>query len=144
MPALTRLAETVRTMERKHEKYERLIARCRSLTPNRSAVAHACDESSLRSAVDAAKAGLIAPILVGPGARVEALARQHGVEMAKRAAVRGPHSGATAAATAALVRVSTAEAPRNSSMHTPGPMTAVVNREARLRTVRGISQCCVR
>ena len=65
MPALPRLAETVRTMEHKHEKYERLIARCRSLPPTRTAVAHPCDESSLRSAVDAAKAGLIAPILVG-------------------------------------------------------------------------------
>ena len=59
-------------MERKHEKYERLIARCKSLPPTPTAVAHPCDESSLRAAVDAAKAGLIAPILVGPRARIEA------------------------------------------------------------------------
>ena len=56
MPALARLAETVRIMERKHEKYERLIARCKSLPPARTAVAHPCDESSLRAAIDAAKA----------------------------------------------------------------------------------------
>jgi hypothetical protein len=37
-------------MERKHEKYERLIARCTSLAPARAAVAHPCDESSLRAA----------------------------------------------------------------------------------------------
>ena len=62
-------------MERKHEKYERLIARCKSLPPTPTAVAHPCDESSLRAAVDAAKAGLIAPILVGPRARIEAVAK---------------------------------------------------------------------
>jgi len=38
-------------MEREHEKYERLIARCKSLTPARTAVAHPCDESWLRAAV---------------------------------------------------------------------------------------------
>jgi hypothetical protein len=33
-------------MEREHEKYERLIARCKSLPPTPTAVAHPCDESS--------------------------------------------------------------------------------------------------
>jgi phosphate acetyltransferase len=58
-------------MERRHEKYERLIARCKPLPPLPTAVAHPCDESSLRGAVEAARAGLIAPILVGPRARIE-------------------------------------------------------------------------
>ena len=35
-------------MNRKHEKYERLIARCKALTPVPTAVAHPCDESSLK------------------------------------------------------------------------------------------------
>ena len=43
-----------RTMERKHEKYDRLIARCKELDPVPCAVAHPCDESSLRGAVEAA------------------------------------------------------------------------------------------
>ncbi len=32
-------------MERKHEKYERLIALCKALPPIPTAVAHPCDET---------------------------------------------------------------------------------------------------
>ena len=62
-------------MERKHEKYQRLLDFCKSLPPTPTAVVHPCDESSLAGAVDAAKLGLIAPILVGPKARIEAVAK---------------------------------------------------------------------
>ena len=58
-------------MERKHEKYQRLLDFCKALPPTPTAVAHPCDESSLKGAVDAAKEGLIAPILVGPVAKIE-------------------------------------------------------------------------
>jgi phosphate acetyltransferase len=68
---------------RKHEKYERLIARCKSLPPTRTAVAHPCDEGSLQAVMDAASAGLIAPILVGPRARIEAVAKQRGIDLSK-------------------------------------------------------------
>ena len=56
-------------MDRKHEKYERLLAQAKKLAPLSTAVAHPCDESSLAGAVDAARLGLIAPILVGPEAK---------------------------------------------------------------------------
>lgn len=48
-------------MERKHEKYERLIARCKAMTPVPTAVAHPCDESSLKGAVEAAELGILQP-----------------------------------------------------------------------------------
>ena len=38
------------------------------------AVAHPCDESSLRGAVEAGQMGLFKPVLVGPKARIEAVA----------------------------------------------------------------------
>ena len=57
-------------MARQHEKYQRLLDFCKTLSPTTTAVAHPCDESSLRGAVDAARLGLIAPILVGPRARI--------------------------------------------------------------------------
>ena len=47
-------------MTRKHEKYERLLARAKALPPVPTAVVHPCDESSLTGAVDAAKLGIIA------------------------------------------------------------------------------------
>jgi len=68
-------------MERQHEKYERLLEFCRKLPPTSTAVAHPCDESSLKSAVDAARLGLIAPILVGPRKRIETLAKEHGIDL---------------------------------------------------------------
>ena len=81
-------------MAREHAKYQRLIDFCKSLPPTPTAVAHPCDESSLRGAVDAAKLGLIAPILVGPAARIEAVAkaarhRYRGTADRRRAAQRG-------------------------------------------------------
>lgn len=129
--------------DRKHEKYERLIARCKSLSPARTAVAHPCDESSLRAAIDAAKAGLIAPILVGPQARIEALAKQHGIDISKLEVVDAPHSEASAAAAVALVREGRAEALMKGSLHTDELMGAVVRRDTGLRTARRISHCFV-
>ena len=63
-------------MERTHQKYDQLIARAKALTPVACAVAHPCDESSLRGAVEAAQLGILKPILVGPKARIAAVAAQ--------------------------------------------------------------------
>ena len=84
-------------MERKHVKYERLLEFCKSLPPTPTAVAHPCDESSLRAAVDAARLKLIAPILVGPKARIESLAKQHGIDLGDIPIVEAPYSEASAA-----------------------------------------------
>ena len=129
--------------DHKHEKYQSLIAMCKPLPPTPTAVAHPCDESSLRGAVEAAEAGLITPILVGPRARIEALARQHGLDVSKYEIVDAPHSEASAAAAAALVREGRAEALMKGSLHTDELMAAVVRRDAGLRTARRISHCFI-
>jgi len=126
-------------MERRHEK--RLIARCQPLPPPPTAVAHPCDESSLRAAVEAARAGLIAPILVGPRARIESVAHKHGLDVAGFEIVDAAHSEAAAAAAVALVRAGRAEALMKGSLHTDELMGAVVRRETGLRTARRISHC---
>jgi len=51
---------------RSSERYERLLLHAQALPPVTTAVAHPCDEISLKGAVEAARLGLIAPILVGP------------------------------------------------------------------------------
>ncbi|MBK6805863.1 MAG: phosphate acetyltransferase [Betaproteobacteria bacterium] len=130
-------------MERKHEKYQRLLDFCRALPPTPTAVAHPCDESSLRGAVDAAKEGLIAPILVGPRARIEAVAKQHGIDIAGLPIVDAPYSEASAAKAVELVREGKAEALMKGSLHTDELMGAVVRRETGLRTSRRVSHCFV-
>jgi phosphate acetyltransferase len=127
----------------RHEKYDLLIARCKSIPPASTAVAHPCDESSLRGAVDAAQAGLIAPILVGPRARIEAVAGQSGIDISGLEIVDAPHSEASAAAAVALVREGRAEALMKGSLHTDELMGAVVRRETGLRTPRRISHCFI-
>jgi len=131
------------TMERKHEKYQKLLDFCKSLPPTPTAVAHPCDESSLRGAVEAAHLGLIAPILVGPRARIEALAKQHGIDLANIPIVDAPYSEASAAKAVELVREGKAEALMKGSLHTDELMGAVVRRETGLRTARRVSHCFV-
>ena len=55
--------------------FSRLIEQAQTIEPKPvCAVAHPCDEISLGCAVDAAKMGLFVPILIGPKARIEAVA----------------------------------------------------------------------
>jgi phosphate acetyltransferase len=130
-------------MERKHEKYQRLLDFCKSLPPTPTAVVHPCDESSLAGAVDAAKLGLIAPILVGPKARIEAVAKEHGIDIAGLPIVDAPYSEASAAKAVDLVREGKAEALMKGSLHTDELMGAVVRKDTGLRTARRISHCFV-
>jgi len=137
------MTEMTMEMKRKHDKYDQLIARCKSLPPVPCAVAHPCDESALRGAVEAAEAGLIAPVLVGPRARIEALAKQHKLNISKYPIVDAAHSEDSAAAAVALVREGKAEALMKGSLHTDELMGAVVKRDTGLRTARRISHCFV-
>jgi phosphate acetyltransferase len=130
-------------MERAHEKYDRLIELCKTLPPTPTAVAHPCDESSLRGAVEAAKLGLIAPILVGPRARIEALAAKEGIDIAGLPIVDAAHSQDSAEKAVALVREGKAEALMKGSLHTDELMGAVVKRDTGLRTARRVSHCFV-
>ncbi len=131
------------SMERQHAKYQRLLDFCKSLPPTPTAVAHPCDQSSLQGAVDAARLGLIAPILVGPKARIEAVAKEHGIDIAGLPIVDAAFSQDSAAKAAELVREGRAEALMKGSLHTDELMAAVVRREAGLRTARRVSHCFV-
>ena len=73
-----------------HAKYERLIARAKELPPVPTIVAHPCDETSLRGATEAAEAGIIVPILVGPVGKIAAVAQAHGLDISRFEIVDGP------------------------------------------------------
>ena len=130
-------------MEREHAKYQRLLEFCRTLPPTTTAVAHPCDESSLRGAVDAAKLNLIAPILVGPRQRIEAVAKQFKIDISGLAIVDAEHSHDSAEKAVALVREGKAQALMKGSLHTDELMGAVVKRETGIRTARRVSHCFV-
>ena len=130
-------------MERKHEKYEKLLERAKALPPVPTAVAHPCDESSLAGAADAAKLKLIRPILVGPKGRIAAAAEKSRINISGFEVVDAQHSNASAEKAVALVREGKAECLMKGSLHTDELMSAVVSREGGLRTARRISHCFV-
>ncbi len=130
-------------MSRAHEKYQRLLDFCKALPPTPTAVAHPCDESSLAGAVDAAKMGLIAPILVGPRARIEAVAKEHGFDIGSLPIVDTAHSQQSAARAVEQVREGKAEALMKGSLHTDELMGEVVRRDTGLRTARRVSHCFI-
>ena len=130
-------------MERKHEKYQQLIARCQALTPAPTAVAHPCDESSLRGAVEAAELGILQPILVGPKAKIEAVAAQFHLDISGYEIVDAPHSHAAAELAVHLAREGKAEMLMKGSLHTDELMGAVVRTATGLRTERRISHAFI-
>jgi len=130
-------------MEPSHEKYDRLIARCKEIPPTPTAVAHPCDESSLRGAIDASRVGLITPILVGPAARIREVAAKSGQDISRFRLVEAGYSQDSAAKAVELVRNAEAEALMKGSLHTDELMGAVVKRDTGLRTSRRVSHCFV-
>jgi phosphate acetyltransferase len=129
--------------QRKHQKYEALIERCKALPPLPCAVAHPCDESSLRGAVEAGQMGLFKPILVGPKWRIESVAAQFGIDLTGCEIVDAPHSVGSAEIAVRLAREGRAEMLMKGSLHTDELMAAVVKRETGLRTGRRISHCFI-
>src|SRR6516165_1609365 len=128
---------------RSNERYERLLRHAQGLPPVTTAVAHPCDEVSLKGAVEAARLGLIAPILVGPPVRLRDIARRAGLDISGYALVHSAHSHDSAAKAVDLVREGRAEALMKGSLHTDELMTAVVARDTGIRTARRISHCFV-
>lgn len=119
----------------------RLLAHVKPLGAIRVAVVHPCDALSLGGAMDACRAGLIEPVLVGPRAKVEAAALAAGVDLAGIAIEDVPHSHAAAARAAELAGRGAVEALMKGSLHTDELMSAVLDARAGLRTKRRLSHC---
>ena len=128
---------------RQHEKYERLVAATKGLQPLTTAVAHPCDETSLRGALEAAEAGTITPILVGPKDRICGLAKSVDLDIDGIDIIDVPHSQAAAEKAVEIVRTGKAELLMKGSLHSDELLGAVTKRETGLRTGRRISHVFV-
>jgi phosphate acetyltransferase len=126
-----------------HEKYQRLIDAAKAAGPVLTAVAHPCDEVSLKGAIEAARLHLINPILVGPAERIRRVAAQHKIDVSGLRIVDAQHSHDSAAKAVELARNGEAESLTKGSLHTDELMGAVVAREGGIRTSRRISHCFV-
>jgi phosphate acetyltransferase len=120
-------------------KYERLLARCKGLTPVPTAVAFPCEETALAGAMEAAEKGLCDPILVGPASEIQDVARRARIELGSAPIIAAPDGPAAARQAVALVREGKAQLLMKGSLHTDELLAAVVARETGLRTGRRIS-----
>ena len=124
-------------------KYERLLERCRGLEPAPTAVAYPCEEGALEAVVEAAQAGLITPILVGPVSKIEETAKSAAIELHNLEVVDATDSVESAKKAVELIREGRAEVLMKGSLHTDELMSAIVSREGGLRTGRRISHVFV-
>ena len=128
---------------REHVKYERLVAVAQGLPRLPTAIAHPCDESSLRGALEAAAAGLLDPILVGPRDKICSVAKEFRLDIGSAQIVDVPHSQAAAEKAVALVREGKAELLMKGSLHSDELLAEVTKRDTGLRTGRRISHVFV-
>ena len=131
------------TPSRKHEKYDRLITAAKKHPPLTTAVAHPCDETSLKGALEGAEAQLIKPILVGPNDKIRSVAQSFSLDLGGLEVVDVPHSQAAAEKAVELVRTGKAELLMKGSLHTDELLAEVVKRETGIRTGRRISHVFV-
>jgi len=122
--------------------HQRLLRRTRRLEPLRTAVVHPVDALALGGAIEAARAKLIVPVLVGPEPKIRAAARQASVDLASYECIWTEHSHAAAAEAASLAAERKVEAIMKGSLHTDELMSAILA-EPGLRTARRMSHVFV-
>lgn len=126
-----------------HGLLQDLIDKARVLPAVRMGVVHPCDAVSLGSALEAARLGLIEPVLIAPRARMETVAVQEGYSLDGMEIVDVPHSHAAAAKGAALAVAGEVQALMKGSLHTDELMSAILPSAVGLRTKRRVSHCFI-
>ncbi len=123
---------------------QHLLDQAKAQGPIPVAVAYPCDAGSLQAAMQAAQAGLITPLLVGPEARIRASAQAAGLDLAG-ASIHSTADDprAAAAQAAALCGSGQARALMKGGLHSDELLGAAVAREAGLRGSRRASHVFV-
>ncbi|MET3106277.1 phosphotransacetylase/acyl dehydratase [Oxalobacteraceae bacterium GrIS 2.11] len=123
----------------KGHRYQQLIALTNGMAPIRTAVVHPVDTVSLVGAIEAAKAGLIIPVLIGPEEKIRAVARLADIDLSAYELIATEHSDAAAELAVSMARSGKVEALMKGSLHTDELMRAVVDAQCGLRTARRMS-----
>ena len=123
--------------------FSRLLKRCEGMPPVVTAVVHPCDHDSLLGPLEAARRGLIVPVLVGPEAKIRGVAKSAGADLTGVRIVDTEHSHAAAGKAVAMARCGEVQALMKGSLHTDELMGAVVAGATGLRTARRVSHVFV-
>lgn len=126
-----------------HNYQQWLLNKTNGMKPLKVAVVHPVDIFSLSGAIEAAKAGIIEPILVGPEAKIRKTAEDAHIDLDSYVIFSTPHSHAAAAAAVEMALQGKVEALMKGKLHTDELMEAVIDKEKGLRTGRRMSHVFV-
>ncbi len=129
----------VELREPRRTYYQQIIDKKHGLAPLITAVVHPVDRNSLEGAIEAAKEGLIIPILIGPENKIRAVAAAEGLDISPYEIIATKHSNAAAEKAVELARQGKVEALMKGKIHTDELMHPVVDRVTGLRTGRRMS-----
>lgn len=130
-------------MADKNLRYCQVLAAAQQCEPIRMAVVHPCSREALDGALDAARLGLIQPILVGPASKIRALSAEFGLDIGSIPIINVPHSHAAAQQAVAMAQSGAVRALMKGSLHTDELMAEVVASSSGLRTGRRMSHVFV-
>jgi phosphate acetyltransferase len=128
---------------RRGDEFHKLLRACKSLPAIRCGIVHPCDRGSLVAALEAAQRGLLDPVLIGPLARIQAVAVAEHLDLGDLPIVDVPHSHAAAARAAEMARAGQLDALMKGSIHTGELLAEIVSARSGLRTARRISHVYV-
>ena len=128
---------------RRNDTFAKLLKQCKGMTPAACAIVHPCDRDSLLGPLEAYKQGLINPVLVGPEARIRAVAEAEGVDLSPFRIESTEHSHAAAERAVEMARSGEVESLMKGSLHTDELLGAVVSSSRGLRTARRMSHVFV-
>lgn len=126
-----------------HNRLRQLIQQAKQHPPLSTAIVHPCDAVSLEGMDQAAREGLIKPILVGPEDKIREAAHKVGIKISDYELIDVPHSVAAAQKSVELARDGKVGALMKGSLHTDEIMAAIVARNSGLRTGRRMSHVFV-
>lgn len=124
-------------------RYEAILDMAKTLRPRRTAIVQPVDAPSLNGAIEAAKANLLTPLLVGPRAKIEAVADEIGVNISDYELIDVAHSHAAAEKAVELVREGAAKSIMKGSIHTDEFLKPILHRTNGIRTERRLSHTFV-
>jgi len=122
-----------------HDKFQAFVDRVKPLRPVPTVVAYPCSDAAIEAAIEAAREGMIEPILVGPLAAIRAAAAHARADLAGLRLVDAADSRDAAEKSTALARAGEARIVMKGSLHSDELLGAIVRRESGLRTGRRLS-----
>jgi len=128
---------------RRHDRYEAFMREARVHPALRTAIVHPCSPEAIKAAIEARDEGLLEPILIGPEAKIRAVAELAQVSLDGVTIFSVEHSHAAAALAVEMGAAGKVAALMKGSLHTDELLAAVVASASGLRTARRISHVYV-